>query len=42
MGFWDDFSGEYESLFDRDPMYADALRIMERIRGVRRDQSWWI
>ncbi len=33
MGFWDDFSGEYESLFDRDPMYADALRIIMELVG---------
>lgn len=33
MGYWDDFTGEYESLFDRDPMYADALRIMVELVG---------
>lgn len=33
MGYWDDFAGEYESLFDRDPMYADALRLVVELVG---------
>ncbi len=33
MGYWDDFSGEYESLFDRDPMYAEAMRLIVELVG---------
>ncbi len=33
MGYWDEFSGDYDTLFDRDPMYADALRMMIDLVG---------
>ncbi|MBC7253008.1 MAG: methyltransferase domain-containing protein [Actinobacteria bacterium] len=33
MGFWDQFEGDYEGLFDRDPMYRDALDMMLRLAG---------
>jgi len=33
LGFWDQFEGDYEGLFDRDPMYRDALDMMLRLAG---------
>lgn len=33
MGYWDEFSGDYDSLFEKDPMYADALRMMLELMG---------
>lgn len=33
MGFWDRFDGDYESLFDRDPMYGEALDMMLELSG---------
>jgi SAM-dependent methyltransferase len=33
MGYWDDYMGEYDALFAKDPMYADAMRIMIELMG---------
>ncbi len=33
MGYWDEYMGEYDILFARDPMYADAIRIMVELMG---------
>lgn len=33
MGYWDDYMGEYDTLFAKDPMYADAMRIMIELMG---------
>ena len=33
MGYWDDYMGDYDALFARDPMYADAMRIMIELMG---------
>jgi ubiquinone/menaquinone biosynthesis C-methylase UbiE len=33
VGYWDDYMGEYDTLFAKDPMYADALRIMIELMG---------
>jgi ubiquinone/menaquinone biosynthesis C-methylase UbiE len=28
LGFWDEYAGDYDSIFAKDPMYADAMRMM--------------
>ncbi len=33
MGFWDSYEGDYESLFDGDPVYAEALRMVIDLAG---------
>ncbi len=33
MGFWDRFEGDYESLFQGDPMYVKALDMMLELAG---------
>ncbi len=33
MGFWDEFEGDYEGLFDKDPMYWKALDMMVELAG---------
>lgn len=33
MGYWDDYMGDYNTLFARDPMYTDAMRIMIELMG---------
>jgi len=33
MGYWDNYMGEYDTLFAKDPMYADAMRIMIELMG---------
>ncbi|MDI6873669.1 class I SAM-dependent methyltransferase [Candidatus Solincola sp.] len=33
MGFWDEFEGDYEGLFDKDPMYQEALDTMLKLAG---------
>ncbi|MDD3717270.1 MAG: class I SAM-dependent methyltransferase [Actinomycetota bacterium] len=33
MGYWDDYMGDYDTLFAKDPMYADAMRIMIELMG---------
>ena len=33
MGYWDDFAGDYDGLFDRDPMYAEAMRLIVELVG---------
>lgn len=33
MGYWDDYMGDYDTLFAKDPMYADAMRIMLELMG---------
>ncbi len=33
MGYWDEYLGDYDSLFAMDPMYADAMRIMLGLMG---------
>lgn len=33
MGYWDDYAGDYDSLFAADPMYADAMRMMVELMG---------
>jgi SAM-dependent methyltransferase len=33
MGYWDDYMGDYDALFAKDPMYADAMRIMIELMG---------
>ncbi|MGQ9475369.1 MAG: class I SAM-dependent methyltransferase [Actinomycetota bacterium] len=33
MGFWDEFEGDYEGLFDQDPVYLEALEMMVELAG---------
>lgn len=33
MGFWDEFEGDYEGLFDKDPIYRKALDMMVELAG---------
>jgi ubiquinone/menaquinone biosynthesis C-methylase UbiE len=33
VGYWDEYMGDYDTLFAKDPMYADAMRIMIELMG---------
>ena len=33
VGYWDEYMGDYDNLFAKDPMYADAMRIMVELMG---------
>ncbi|RJP27738.1 MAG: class I SAM-dependent methyltransferase [Actinobacteria bacterium] len=33
VGYWDDYMGDYDTLFAKDPMYADAMRMMIELMG---------